>query len=193
MARIIRSPQAENDLYDIALYIAEDNLPAALRLIDEVDRRLKLASDSPLSGRRGRPQIAQISQMRKRTPVEAATAGTRTATRLPAVFACTCRWAFFIPRPRTDSHFLVPTLRVGTLCGRSAPPPVVPMRFLPAQESQPRGASGEHSHAERGNEKAQGDRQPISWLRIIEAYEEQTGEPHLVAKTMIQMCGDSAR
>ncbi|MCC6680740.1 MAG: SocA family protein [Phycisphaeraceae bacterium] len=41
--------------------------------------------------------------------------------------------------------------------------------------------------------QAKADRQPISWLSIIEAYETQTGQPQPLAKTMIQLAGESAR
>jgi hypothetical protein len=40
MPQIIRSPQANDDVYEIASYIARDNLEAALRSIDTIDKKL---------------------------------------------------------------------------------------------------------------------------------------------------------
>ena len=50
MARIIRSPLARADVDEIAEYIAERNLEAALRWLDELDRQFKLLADFPGAG-----------------------------------------------------------------------------------------------------------------------------------------------
>jgi toxin ParE1/3/4 len=50
MPRIIRSPEAQADVDDIAFYIARDNLDAALRLIDTFDEKLKLLASFPGAG-----------------------------------------------------------------------------------------------------------------------------------------------
>ena len=42
MARLRRTTDARNDLTAIWLYIAQDNLPAADRLMDEINHTLKL-------------------------------------------------------------------------------------------------------------------------------------------------------
>jgi toxin ParE1/3/4 len=51
MPRIIRSDAAEREVEAIAAYIAQDNLDAALRWIDAVDRRLELVAQFPMVGR----------------------------------------------------------------------------------------------------------------------------------------------
>ncbi|KAB8314900.1 type II toxin-antitoxin system RelE/ParE family toxin [Tolypothrix campylonemoides VB511288] len=50
MGQIIQSPQAQDDLIEIWLYIAQDNQAAANRLLDTIDQKLKLLSDSPQMG-----------------------------------------------------------------------------------------------------------------------------------------------
>lgn len=50
MARLRRTSDARQDLTAIWLYIAEDNLPAADRLMAEIDHNLKLALRFPLLG-----------------------------------------------------------------------------------------------------------------------------------------------
>jgi len=50
MARLRRTSDARNDLTAIWLYIAQDNLPAADRLMDEIDRTLELLLSFPLMG-----------------------------------------------------------------------------------------------------------------------------------------------
>ncbi len=50
MGQIIQSPEAQDDLIEIWLYIAEDNQVAANRLLDTIDEKLKLLSDSPQMG-----------------------------------------------------------------------------------------------------------------------------------------------
>ena len=50
MARIVRSPQAEQDLTEIGSYIALDNLNAALRLLDIIDEKVRLLADMPQLG-----------------------------------------------------------------------------------------------------------------------------------------------
>jgi toxin ParE1/3/4 len=51
MPRIVRSPESDEDLFEIAAYIARDNLAAALRLIDKLDVKLRLLSEFPGLGR----------------------------------------------------------------------------------------------------------------------------------------------
>lgn len=51
MPRIIRSDDAEREVEQIADYIARDNLDAAIRWIDAVDRRLELVAEFPMIGR----------------------------------------------------------------------------------------------------------------------------------------------
>src|SRR4051812_33789058 len=48
--RIIRSPEAQSDVDDIALHIARDNLDAALRWLDSVDACLKMLARHPGAG-----------------------------------------------------------------------------------------------------------------------------------------------
>ena len=50
MARIRRTSDARNDLTAIWLYIAQDHLPAADRLMDEINHTLKLLLRFPLMG-----------------------------------------------------------------------------------------------------------------------------------------------
>jgi toxin ParE1/3/4 len=47
MLKIIRSPAAETDVSEIALYIAQDNVDAAFRSIDTIDRNFGLIADTP--------------------------------------------------------------------------------------------------------------------------------------------------
>lgn len=51
MSKILRKPQAEADLVEIWVYIAEDNLIAADSLLDLIDEKLKTLADTPLMGR----------------------------------------------------------------------------------------------------------------------------------------------
>lgn len=50
MARIIYSPDAENDLIDISSFIALDNPAASDRLIDSFVEKLRILADAPLIG-----------------------------------------------------------------------------------------------------------------------------------------------
>jgi toxin ParE1/3/4 len=52
MSRIIRTPQAHLDLIEIGLYIAEDNLEAALKVLDAMEDKFKLLARSPELGRK---------------------------------------------------------------------------------------------------------------------------------------------
>ena len=51
MAKIERSSQAQRDLVDIWLYIANDSPAAADKFLDQIDTICKLLSTSPLLGR----------------------------------------------------------------------------------------------------------------------------------------------
>ena len=50
MARLRRTSDARNDLTAIWLYVAQDNLPAADRLMDEISHTLELLLRFPLMG-----------------------------------------------------------------------------------------------------------------------------------------------
>jgi toxin ParE1/3/4 len=51
MPRIIRSALSEQDVYEIALFVARDNPDAAFRLIDRFDEILQMLAENPLAGR----------------------------------------------------------------------------------------------------------------------------------------------
>ncbi|MDP6719343.1 MAG: type II toxin-antitoxin system RelE/ParE family toxin [Pirellulaceae bacterium] len=51
MSLVIKSPEAAEDLHQIWLFIAMDNIDAADRLIDAIDDQLKGTAEMPLSGR----------------------------------------------------------------------------------------------------------------------------------------------
>jgi toxin ParE1/3/4 len=51
LAKIERSSQAQRDLVDIWLYIADDSPAAADKFLDQIDTICKLLSASPLLGR----------------------------------------------------------------------------------------------------------------------------------------------
>jgi toxin ParE1/3/4 len=50
MPDIRRTAQAEEDLIDLWLYIAQDNPGAADRLLDEIEDKLSLLADHPQLG-----------------------------------------------------------------------------------------------------------------------------------------------
>ena len=52
MAKVERSAQAERDLLDIWLYIAEDNPRAADRLLDHINAAVQMLARHPQMGRR---------------------------------------------------------------------------------------------------------------------------------------------
>lgn len=54
MSDLYWSHDAETDLDDITAYIARDDVAAAVRMRDEIERRLELLADHPRAGRRGR-------------------------------------------------------------------------------------------------------------------------------------------
>ena len=56
MPRIIRTPAAEDDLWEILLYIARDNEDAAFRLIDTIDEKFQLLAQFPNAGP-ARPEL----------------------------------------------------------------------------------------------------------------------------------------
>jgi toxin ParE1/3/4 len=58
MPVIRRTAQAEEDLIDIWLYIAQDNPRAADRLLDEIEEKLSLLANHPQLGP-SRPDIAE--------------------------------------------------------------------------------------------------------------------------------------
>jgi len=47
MPLIIRSPEADADIYEAAAYIASNNLDAAIRWIDTIDEKLRLLAEFP--------------------------------------------------------------------------------------------------------------------------------------------------
>ena len=48
--KLLLKPRAEQDLADIWAYIAEKNLPAAERLLSEIEFRLQLIAETPMLG-----------------------------------------------------------------------------------------------------------------------------------------------
>ncbi|MDD2760898.1 MAG: type II toxin-antitoxin system RelE/ParE family toxin [Methylomonas sp.] len=57
MAVIQRSARAEEDLIELWLYIAQDNPPAADRVLDDIEECFQHLAENPLMGRL-RPDIA---------------------------------------------------------------------------------------------------------------------------------------
>lgn len=57
MLLIQRTAQAEEDLIELWIYIAQDNPHAADRVLDEIEERFLMLADNPLMGRL-RPDIA---------------------------------------------------------------------------------------------------------------------------------------
>jgi toxin ParE1/3/4 len=57
MSRILRRPQAELDLLEIAIYIGQDDADASDRFIDRMTEQLALLASHPDMGRL-RPEIA---------------------------------------------------------------------------------------------------------------------------------------
>lgn len=51
MAIIQRTAQAEEDLIELWLYIAQDNLPAADRVLDDIENGCQHLAENPLMGR----------------------------------------------------------------------------------------------------------------------------------------------
>jgi toxin ParE1/3/4 len=51
MPRIIRSALSEQDVHEIALFIARENPDAAFRLIDRFDETLQMLAQNPMTGR----------------------------------------------------------------------------------------------------------------------------------------------
>lgn len=58
MPQVIISPEAENDLLDIWLYIAEDNPINADRFLDKLNDKAKLIAEFKESGR-ARPELGE--------------------------------------------------------------------------------------------------------------------------------------
>jgi len=52
MVRITRSKPARADLRDIWLYVAQDSIDAADRLLDRLDRTIRMLADNPAVGQR---------------------------------------------------------------------------------------------------------------------------------------------
>jgi toxin ParE1/3/4 len=57
MAQVVRSPRAEEDLQEIWLYIAADNVDAADRVLDDLATKLLNLAEHPQMGA-SRPDIA---------------------------------------------------------------------------------------------------------------------------------------
>ncbi len=51
MARVTRRPDAESDVIEIEIYIAEDSVAEADRWVDRLDERLRLWATQPALGR----------------------------------------------------------------------------------------------------------------------------------------------
>lgn len=58
MGRVIRSESVERDLLDIWLYIAQENEPAADRLLRRIEQRCSRYATQPLLGER-RPELSE--------------------------------------------------------------------------------------------------------------------------------------
>jgi toxin ParE1/3/4 len=58
MPRILRTPAAEEDVWEIALYIALDNEAAAVRLLDRFDKTFRMLADFPRGGP-ARPELGE--------------------------------------------------------------------------------------------------------------------------------------
>ena len=50
MAQVLRSSRADVDLFEIWSYIAEDNIAAADRLLDEIDAACQRLAENPMAG-----------------------------------------------------------------------------------------------------------------------------------------------
>ena len=48
---VIRSLDAQNDMFNIWVYVAKDNLIAADKLIDRFEEKFRFISENPLAGR----------------------------------------------------------------------------------------------------------------------------------------------
>jgi toxin ParE1/3/4 len=57
MAKVIRSPEAAEDLLEIWQYIADENEAAADKLLNEIDAASKMLARNPKAGRE-RPDLA---------------------------------------------------------------------------------------------------------------------------------------
>jgi toxin ParE1/3/4 len=57
MPRILRTPAAEADMWEILLHVARDSEDAAFRLIDSIDERFELLARFPGAGPE-RPELA---------------------------------------------------------------------------------------------------------------------------------------
>ena len=51
MSQVRKTPQADADLLEIALYIAEDSIEASDRFLETIDEKLKLLARTPHMGR----------------------------------------------------------------------------------------------------------------------------------------------
>jgi len=51
MGIVQRTAQSEEDLIEIWLYIAQDNPPAAERVLDDMEHRFIMLADNPQKGR----------------------------------------------------------------------------------------------------------------------------------------------
>jgi len=56
VSRVLKRPRAEADLFEIGLYIAEDDLEASERFLDLLERKLRLLASTPAMGRL-RPEL----------------------------------------------------------------------------------------------------------------------------------------
>lgn len=58
MPRILRTPQSESDVLEIAIYVARDSATAAEKLVDLFDEKLKLLARNPGLGPQ-RPELGR--------------------------------------------------------------------------------------------------------------------------------------
>jgi toxin ParE1/3/4 len=54
--QIVRTAEAQSDLWEILLFIARDNEDAAFRLIDTIDEKLRMLAEFPGAGQ-ARPEL----------------------------------------------------------------------------------------------------------------------------------------
>ena len=63
MPRIVRSPRSREDVIEIGSFIARDNVDAALRLADGIDKTLRLLSEFPTLGQRREDLLAGLRSL----------------------------------------------------------------------------------------------------------------------------------
>jgi plasmid stabilization system protein ParE len=100
MSDIRRTAQAEADLIELWLYIAQDNLGAADRLLDAIDDTCSLLAANPQLGP-ARPDIARIAALFPWAAISSCTAASRTASRWSGWYKGPAVWKISFPEPKT--------------------------------------------------------------------------------------------